>query len=92
MRTIVYCMMGVVFFVQLGCSPSPIHLSPNFGQSAHMAMENQIQNPTASNNIEPVQDIDGPTAKTIVEQYRESFIEDSGPPPSLILSPAGSAS
>jgi len=49
--------------------------------------QSQILDPDAHKNLDPVQGIDGPAVNTALEKYRESFkSEDSGPPPSLILS------
>lgn len=92
MNTRILFIMSAVIGVYWGCSPSPIHLSNNFGQSASLAVENQIADPDARMNLSAVKGLDGQAAGTAVQKYRESFKEEKeGPPPSLILSTVGSS-
>ena len=54
-------------------NPQPVHLSEDFGQSFSAQRENQILNPAASQNLEPVKEIDGMATKTAVDRYRKMF-------------------
>lgn len=47
----------------------------NWGRSYETAKYNQILNPDASKNLEPVVDLDGQAADNNVEKYRDSFKE-----------------
>lgn len=48
----------------------PTVLSEDFGQSFRWARENQILNPQASRNLEPVTGMDGKASKEALERYR----------------------
>ena len=53
----------------------PVHLSEDYGQSFNTARENQILDPQASQNLEPVLELDGVAAKTAMDRYRKMFQE-----------------
>ena len=51
----------------------PTKLSPEFGSSAKLVVENQILNPNAPTSLDPVEGIDGKASLKILEQYHKSF-------------------
>jgi hypothetical protein len=48
-------------------------LSSNWGKSFEAAKYNQILNPNAGKNFDPVDGLDGPAAEENVNKYRKSF-------------------
>jgi hypothetical protein len=56
---------------------------PDWGTSYEMAKSNQILNPEAGRNLEPVKGFDGDAALITVEKYREDFTR---PPPTDVYS------
>jgi hypothetical protein len=45
----------------------------NWGRSHQTAIYNQMVNPDAAQNLDPVLDLDGSAAQSNVEKYKESF-------------------
>lgn len=73
-----YLVMVAVAGLLGGCvSPTPI-LDEHFGEAVRQAREQQILNPDAGNNPDPVTGMDGPAAKEAMQRYRDSF---KSPPP-----------
>lgn len=61
-----------------GCvSPTPV-LDEHFGDAVRAAKEQQILNPDAGRNTDPVAGLDGPAAKEAITLYHDSF---KAPPP-----------
>jgi hypothetical protein len=50
-------------------------LDRNWGRSYETAFYNQMLNPDADKNLEPVLDIEGPAAEHTIDKYTESFKE-----------------
>jgi hypothetical protein len=63
----------VIFF--MGCSQIQKETlsDKNWGRSYEAAKYNQILNPDATENLNPVDGLDGQAANSNVEKYRESF-------------------
>ena len=64
----------------LGCSQKTIYgneseLDKNWGRSYEAAKYNQILNPDAVNNRDPVDGLDGQATDNNMEKYRNSFKE-----------------
>lgn len=58
----------------VGCTSRPTMLGPDAGLAYSTARDNQILNPDAGKNLEPVQGLaDGKAAKSTMERYRASF-------------------
>ncbi len=75
----IFAVVGLVVFF-LGCSQNTIiqkntALDKNWGRSYETAKYRQMLNPDASQNLEPVVDLDGQAADANVEKYRDSFKE-----------------
>ena len=56
-----------------GCAQRETMLDRNWGKSYESAKFNQILNPEAGKNLEPVVGLDGKAAKTALESYRKQF-------------------
>ena len=65
----------VIFFA--GCSQMQKETlsDKNWGRSYEAAKYNQVLNPDATKNLNPVDDLDGQAANNNVEKYRDSFKE-----------------
>jgi hypothetical protein len=59
----------------VGCvSPSPV-LDDNFGNAVNAAKAQQIINPDASLNTDPVAGVDGQAADAAMNRYHRSFVQ-----------------
>lgn len=56
------------------CVPPTPRLDAEFGNAVNMARIQQIANPAASQNIDPVKGIDAQAGDAAVDNYRESFV------------------
>jgi hypothetical protein len=54
-----------------GCGPTM--LERNWGRSFESAKSNQILNPDAGKNLEPVVELDGQAADSSMKEYRKGF-------------------
>jgi hypothetical protein len=62
-----------------GCTKRPTTLGPDPGLAYTMARDNQILNPEAEKNLDPVQGLeDGTAAKNTLGRYRSSFERPEG--------------
>ena len=81
--------MSFVFFS--GCAefcPRPSLVQGDYGNSYNMAKHNQILNPDAAKDLEPVTGFDGKAAQKTTERYRKDF-EKPAPPPTYVLGVGG---
>jgi hypothetical protein len=69
-----------LFSIVVGCA-GPSRLERDFGTSVNLAISNQILNPEAEKNIEPVSGLDGEAAQAILEKYRKDFEKPPAPMP-----------
>jgi hypothetical protein len=65
-----------------GCSSSgPVYeetlLDKNWGRSVETAKYNQIRNPDAGKNLEPVEGLDGKAVENSVKKYEDSFKKET---------------
>jgi type IV pilus biogenesis protein CpaD/CtpE len=69
-----------------GCATTP-RLDRQFGDSVRATLAQQVANPAAAHNPNPVNGIDGRAARAAQEQYEKSFgkAEASGPAPGQLL-------
>ena len=51
----------------------PIHLSEDYGQSFYAARENQILNPQAAKNLDPVTGMNGPILEQSLNRFQKMF-------------------
>jgi hypothetical protein len=74
--------LAIVSFILMGCAgnlPEPERfriLSSQWGRSFESAKRNQILNPEAAGNQDPVVGLDGPATETTVDRYRKSFEQE----------------
>lgn len=67
--------LAVIAAVTLtACVPTTPRLDAEFGNAVNMARIQQIANPAASHNIDPVKGIDAQAGDAAVDNYRESFV------------------
>lgn len=75
-------LMGMVVFTA-GCKTS--RLEKDYGNSLRLAKSNQILNPEAVENLEPVYGFDGQAAEIVIGKYRKDFEK----PPAAPVYPLG---
>jgi len=67
----------VALSIFLGCAGTPV-LDRYWGDSLEAAKSNQIKNPEASKNLEPVTGLDGQVvADLVVPNYEKLFLEQA---------------
>jgi hypothetical protein len=73
-------LIGLIVFISFysGCAGNPppreeTMLDKNWGRSYESAKYNQILNPEAGKNLEPVVGLDGEAADGVAEKYRKGF-------------------
>jgi hypothetical protein len=69
-RPSVIIAFSIVLFLFAGCAYNT--LETNWGSSFEAAKTNQIANPQASENVEPVVGLDGQLAEQNMESYRRA--------------------
>ena len=62
----------------------PSRLEKDFGRSFELQKVNQIADPDAEKDLDPVTGFDGKAAQATTEKYRKEF-EKPAPPPSYVL-------
>jgi hypothetical protein len=60
--------------------PGPTRVEMDYGTSFKLSKFNQILNPEAEKNLEPVTGMDGQAAKATLEKYRKDFEKPPAPP------------
>jgi len=71
-----------LFFLLMSCVAS--RLETDFGTSTRLLKINQIHNPEAERNLDPVYGLDGKAAQATTEKYRKDFEKSSPPVPSTL--------
>jgi hypothetical protein len=75
---------GMTFLFLLTSCAGPSRLEMDHGNSSRLSKINQIENPEAEKNIEPVSGLDGEAAQAITEKYRKDFEKSPPPVPSTL--------
>ncbi len=90
MREILIAAVSVTFLVTVGCAHYGA-LEGDYGKSYNMAKYNQILNPGASKNLEPVAGLNGKAAEAAMKKYTDSFSKGCEQPAQqgFTLVPAG---
>jgi hypothetical protein len=65
-----------LLFLLMSCTASRLEM--DYGASSRLLKINQIHNPEAEKNVEPVYGFDGKAAQANIEKYREDF--EKSPP------------
>jgi len=73
---------GVVLLFLLTSCAGPSRLEADYGNSSKLLKVNQIYDPEAEKNTEPVVGLDGKAAQASTEKYRKDFEKPSPPAPS----------
>lgn len=73
----------VLLFLLMSCA-GPSRLETDFGNSSRLSKINQIHNPEAEKNVEPVYGLDGEAAQANTEKYRKDFEKSPPPVPSSL--------
>ena len=75
---------SIVMFLTLASCVGPSRLDVDYGTSHKLATFNQVLDPDAVKNLEPVEGLDGNAAERVVEKYEKDF-EKPSPPSAYIL-------
>lgn len=89
MRKGCFLLIGLVamLLISTGCA-GPSRLEMDYGTSYKLAKFNQVLNPEAEKNLEPVTGFDSGAAKATMDRYQKGF-EKPTPPPTYVLSVGG---
>jgi len=66
--------------VLVGCAPTAPNLDAKLGDSVNKAKAQQVINPDAPKNTDPVAGIDGQAANAIVDRYHKAYETPSEAP------------
>ncbi len=72
--------VGIVAVLVAGCAIGPTRLEADYGNSYGAARDNQILDPQAAQNLEPVYGFDAEAAANTLERYRAAFASPPAPP------------
>ena len=81
-RCLIFSGWIALLFLLMSCAAS--RLETDFGTSTKLLKINQIENPEAEKNIEPVYGLDGEAAQANTERYRGDFEKPAPPVPSTL--------
>jgi len=81
-RCLIFSGWIALLFLLMSCAAS--RLETDFGTSTRLLKINQIENPEAEKNIEPVYGLDGEAAQANTKRYREGFEKPAPPVPSTL--------
>ena len=70
--------------VLAGCAPTTPNLDAKFGDAVNKAKAQQIINPDASRNTNPVAGIDGQAANAIIDRYHKVYESPTAAPSGAI--------
>jgi len=70
----------------------PSRVEKDYGQSVRLSQINQILNPEAVKNLEPVNGLDGKAAQISVEKYRKDFEKNTETPQQIFQIGGGASS
>ena len=83
----------IALAISLGCAGKPAQketmLDKHWGSSFESAKYNQLLNPDAGKNLDPVVGVDGAAAGQTMDRYREGFKEKSSTGVSLGITSSG---
>ncbi len=70
--------VGLALMV-VGCASETPRIDANWGVSHELAKANQIMDPDADRNLEPVSGVSGEVAKKVNDKYTQSFEKEAPP-------------
>lgn len=68
-----------IFLISVSCA-GPSRVEMDYGTSFKLAKFNQILNPEAEKNLEPVTGFDGGAAQATIDRYKKGFEEKTQAP------------
>lgn len=71
MTRLLWILTAAVGLTAGSCAPTTI--SPNWGTAYHQMRASQVLNPTAGEQLDPVEGQDGPANATAMKTYRNTF-------------------
>ena len=74
-----------IIMILAGCATGPTRVEADYGTSYNLARSQQILNPAAQQNLEPVYGFDGRAAAATIERWRGTF-EKPQPAPNYAIS------
>jgi len=75
---------SIAVFLALASCAGPSRLELDYGTSKKIAAFNQVLDPDAEKNLDPVEGFDGNAAWRVVEKYQKEF-EKPAPPPAYVF-------
>ncbi len=72
-RTVIFILCIALTIFLISACAGPTRVEKNFGKSYKQALTNQILDPEAGKNLEPVTGMDGKAAQSSIEKYRKTF-------------------
>jgi hypothetical protein len=75
---------GIMAMILIGCTAGPSRLEADYGTSYNLAKSQQMLNPAAEKNLEPVYGFNGRAAEATIARYREMF-EKPPPAPTYVI-------
>ncbi len=86
MRRVVVCFLIIALAIFLSACAAPTRVEKHFGKSVKQAQVNQVLDPEAELNLDPVTGMDGKAAQAGIEKYRMSFdgSHAAAPPPAFL--------
>ncbi len=72
-RTTFYILSTTLVIFLISACAGPTRVEKNYGKSYKQALANQILDPEAEKNLEPVTGFDGKASQITVEKYRKGF-------------------
>lgn len=88
--TLIKGVLGGLFAaaVLAGCAPTTPRLDAKFGEAVNKAKAQQIINPDAPRNTDPVAGIDGQAANAVIDRYHKAY-ESPTPAPTGAIGTVG---
>jgi hypothetical protein len=80
-KTMLIVLVGI--FLLSACA-QPSRLERDYGKSVKQFRANQVLNPEAGKNLDPVTGLDGDVAQITIEKYQESFKSSQEVPQPLV--------
>jgi len=80
----IFCTVLTIFLIS-ACA-GPTRVDKGYGRSVKQARINQVLDPDAEKNLEPVTGMDGKAAQASIEKYRKAF-EGSREAPQPLVQP-----
>ena len=79
-KTRIVLFLSIIIATAMVCSAcaTPSKVADNWGTSYYAQKQNQIINPDASKNLQPVEGLYGQAAEAAMGQYLKSFTEKTG--------------